>query len=221
MAKRLDVPIGRQFGKLVIVEEVEPKRHPSGRTMRMVAARCNCGTMTTIGLFNVVQGKSRSCGCGKIESGKRSARHGLSLTPTWNSWISMIQRCRDKNCANYARYGASGITVCDKWMTFENFLSDMGERADGMSIDRIDGTKGYEPGNCRWATSKQQARNMKTNRLLEFRGENISLAEWAERLGLNSSTIRTRLRDGWTVDRALKTPSAIYRKRQAELEVTQ
>lgn len=106
---------------------------------------------------------------------------------------------------HYARYGARGITVCAEWSTFANFLADMGPRPPGTSIDRIDNTKGYEPGNCRWATRTTQGRNTSAVRLITYRGESKCVAEWRDELGL-TRTVCARLYAGWDMDRALSTP---------------
>ena len=90
---------------------------------------------------------------------KSLVKHGMYRTPTYRSWDGMKQRCLNPKATGYSRYGGAGVTVCDAWLTFGNFLADMGERPEGTTLDRIDPTRGYEPGNCRWATRSVQNRN--------------------------------------------------------------
>jgi hypothetical protein len=99
----------------------------------------------------------------------------------------------------------SGIAVCERWKKFENFYSDMGNRPVGTSLDRIDGTKGYEPGNCRWATNKQQQVNKRTTVWLEFNGKRQCLKHWAIELGIGRACLQDRIKRGWSVERALST----------------
>ena len=126
-------------------------------------------------------------------------RHGharrKNWSPTYMSWVGMMQRCHYSKHAKYASYGGRGITVCERWRTFENFLADMGERSEGKSLDRIDSDKGYSPDNCRWATKSEQMRN--TRRALVFDGK--PLAQWAEESGVPYQTLKARLRDQGTI----------------------
>ncbi len=131
----------------------------------------------------------------------------------YDIWSAMIQRCHNPNSTGYLRYGGRGIFVCQRWRdSFNDFLADVGPRpGKGYSLDRIDNSKGYEPGNVRWATQKEQGRNTRTNRLLAFRGEVKSAAEWAEITGLTYSAIQRRLDVlHWTIEKTLSTP--IHRK---------
>ena len=122
----------------------------------------------------------------------------------------MLDRCYTPTCANYHNYGGRGITVCDRWREggFKVFISDMGPRPTPQhSIDRVDNNKGYSPENCRWATKKEQARNMRTNRLLTHNGVTATVAEWAEKLGVTITCITDRLdKLGMTVEEAVTTP---------------
>jgi hypothetical protein len=117
--------------------------------------------------------------------------------------MAMRRRCQDRNATAYANYGGRGITVCDRWQTFENFAADMGPMPEGFTLDRIDGNGNYEPANCRWASYTQQARNLRTNRMLTCDGETHCVSEWAEIKGMSVKTLGTRLSRGWTVERAL------------------
>ena len=138
---------------------------------------------------------------------KKRHGHAYPVSPTYNAWRSIIGRCKNESASSFKYYGGRGIKVCLRWHEFSNFLEDMGERPVGKSIDRIDNDGDYEPGNCRWATSKEQANNRRSNAYLEFGGERMNLEQWAERIGIPSNTLWMRLYDnGWTVKRALTTP---------------
>jgi hypothetical protein len=122
------------------------------------------------------------------------------------TWEVMRQRCHDPKHPAYKDYGARGIAVCERWNTFANFLADMGERPDGTTIDRKDGTKGYEPGNCRWATPSEQANNTRTNVAITCRGRTQNLKQWAKELGISHQVIRYRLAAGWSLEDTFNTP---------------
>ena len=141
-----------------------------------------------------------------------SVVHGASIghkvTSEYGTWSDMKQRCSNPRHRKYHRYGGRGIVVCERWQCFKNFFADMGRRPSiRHSLDRIDNNGNYEPGNCRWATTKQQARNTVSNQLVSFQGETLCLAEWAERKGIKPLTLRARIFEyGWTVERAMTTP---------------
>jgi hypothetical protein len=126
-------------------------------------------------------------------------KHGMSYHPLYRVWLSMKSRCNNKKNLKYPRYGGRGIRVCDRWNKFENFYADMGERPDGLSIDRINNNKGYNKKNCRWATIREQAKNTVNNVFLTYKGERLHLSEWARRIGIASSTITERRNKGWTI----------------------
>lgn len=124
-------------------------------------------------------------------------------TGSYHSWRAMMTRCYYKSSHKYPSYGGRGISVCQRWHVYENFLADMGERPLNLTLDRRDNNGNYEPGNCRWATQIVQNRNRRDNRKIQFAGENISQTEWAERTGIPLGTIRHRLKKGWSIERAL------------------
>lgn len=135
-----------------------------------------------------------------------STTHGMKGTPTYVSWIAARGRCRNPNDPAYGRYGGKGITFCERWDSFENFLADMGLRPDNMTLDREDNDKGYEPGNCRWATRVEQQNNKSTNRILTVDGVSKTAAEWAREKCLNPATINSRLHKGWSDKDAVMIP---------------
>src|ERR1051325_1987407 len=163
---------------------------------------CDCGKIVIVASQSLRRGHTQSCGCLRLRQLRASiTTHGHATAArslTYTSWQILIQRCQNPKNPAYPNYGGAGITVCERWQVFENFLADMGERASELySIDRIDNSGNYEPGNCRWATKKQQQRNRQGNHFITAFGETCTIAEWAERSQLAFSTISNRLRTGW------------------------
>jgi hypothetical protein len=153
-----------------------------------------------------------SCGCLKIELHLiRMTKHGHAnagkYSPTYRSWAMMLNRCRSKRAIRYCDYGGRGIIVCKRWYSFENFLSDMGERPSRCSIDRYPNNDGnYEPGNCRWANNMEQGSNTRKCKFHAFNGETKHISEWARKYGIGVSTLSHRIRIGWSIEKALTTP---------------
>lgn len=134
-----------------------------------------------------------------------STTHGMAKTPTYASWAAMLNRCRHPENNPYGTY--KGVSVCDRWLKFENFLADMGIRPEGTSLDRFpDGEGDYCPENCRWATPREQALNRKTTRWLEWEGEVYSLKDLAIHAGVKRLTLLMRLKRGWSIEKAVTTP---------------
>jgi hypothetical protein len=128
---------------------------------------------------------------------------------TFQVWAAMKQRCYNPKAQQYKNYGARGIQVCDRWLnSYMAFEQDMGLKPEGLSLDRIDNNGNYEPGNCRWATAKQQRRNQRNNRSLTFQGETKTIADWADQLGLSRVTVNGRLQRGFSCEEALLPTSA-------------
>lgn len=176
---------------------------------------CSCGNKKEIREDHVRYGYTNSCGCIKKTSTKESLekarstniRHGMSKTPIYNIWSAMKERCNNPEHKFYSYYGGRGITVCDRWGDFENFFADMGHRPDKKSLDRIDNDKGYGPENCRWATKAEQQSNLRTNKRIEFNGQNLTLSQWSEALGIHRNTIDQRFLAGWPIEKVLSTES--------------
>lgn len=118
----------------------------------------------------------------------------------------MHRRCRIASKENYKNYGGRGISVCERWNVFENFVSDMGEPPIGMSLDRIDNDKGYAPDNCRWADRKTQNRNRRLSRVITVGGVTMKLCEWADVSGLTAQMIYQRIKRGWSPEKAIREP---------------
>lgn len=163
--------VGKIYGRLTVLERIPSE---SGKTVWLCV--CECGERTKVRTERLVSGRTKSCGCYRKEcmaevSRKYSTVHGHNTVEyksgVWNSWHAMKQRCLDPNHSSYDSYGGAGIEVCKEWLDFINFYRDMGDRPEGHTIDRIDGTKGYYKGNCRWATPSQQQRNRHDTRLDE------------------------------------------------------
>lgn len=138
-------------------------------------------------------------------------KHGYARpecrSPTYRSWECARARCRNPNDPSYAEYGGRGITFSPAWDRFVDFLTDMGHRPQGHSLDRIDVERGYEPGNCRWASARQQGRNKRNNIRVTYQGEMMTLMELAERTEVPYQRLNERIvRRGWSVERAVTEP---------------
>lgn len=193
---------GRRFGRLVALAEAGTYRGSYNWL-----CRCDCGSEIVVWGNNLRRGTSQSCGCKATERiSKQNVTHRRSGTRTHMAWKNMRARCRNTKRPDYERYGGRGITFCERWERFENFLADMGEMPEGMSLDRIDNDKGYEPANCRWATATQQGRNQRKSLIITFQGRTMHLQDWSQELELPYNVLRERLRNGWTIERAFATP---------------
>jgi hypothetical protein len=153
--------VGQQFGRLTVINMVWKTEH-NGTRMQVCRCVCSCGTKRRVDPRDLKIGATVSCGCRMREA---PITHNRCYSGTYNSWRAMIERCTNRRHSTYERYGARGIIVCERWRQFSSFLADMGDRPVGRSLDRYpDNAGNYEPGNCRWATPKQQAKNCKPRR---------------------------------------------------------
>lgn len=158
--KRPDIPIGTRFTRLVVVGVADRRRHS-------LVCRCDCGAERIVIASCLLRGTTKSCRCLHRDTAHLKSRiHGGTKTPEWSAWRDIIARCENPKVRSYADYGGRGIKVCAEWRNdFAAFLRDVGPRPfPELSIDRVDNDGHYEPGNCRWATAKQQANNKRNSR---------------------------------------------------------
>jgi hypothetical protein len=184
---------GAVFGRLTVVElDVERTSRGKGTYWNTV---CECGSEKTVFIGNLRSGHTTSCGCFNLEQ-IRKVRCDYSeyiRGRTYRIWSNMLTRCTNPNVRAYVDYGGRGITVDARWYKFESFLMDMGESPVGMTIERIDNSRGYTKDNCRWATLTEQGRNKRNNVVIEYRGVSKCLSAWCEELDVNYGTMWARL----------------------------
>lgn len=237
MSKVNDIT-GQRFGRLVVLERVgiDKWRSPTWRCL------CDCGKETTVDSHRLKRGNTKSCGClareihssclvayNKSESGRNKTAelnksnkttHGMSKSRLYGVWRDMKDRCNNPENPYYADYGGRGISVCGEWSNFEPFrdwalasgYDEFAKRGD-CTLNRSDNNGNYCPENCVWSTMKDQSNNRRSNRLIACRGETHTLAEWSSIVGISRETIKTRIRLGWSVEKALYTPVVKKRDR--------
>ena len=172
---------------------------------------CDCGQEKSIAGSNLRNGLIMSCGClQKQQASEANKKHGESQkSKEYATWLGMRKRCNCVTSEDYPDYGGRGITVCERWDVFANFLEDMGRCPTGYSLDRIDVNKGYSPDNCRWADAKTQARNKTNTRWITYNGITKALCEWAELSGTKRTMIDKRIRRGWSIGEAIYGRGAV------------
>lgn len=202
------VTLGQVFGRLTVVS-----RAPNDKTRNSQwNCVCECGTQKIVRSKCLKLGKVKSCGCLQREviivANKLRIKHGLATGPlprVYVIWSGILQRCYNKNNQSYKDYGARGITVCDSWHIFTNFLADMGEPPKGYSIERKDNNGNYCPQNCIWASAKTQNRNRRSNRILTYKGKTCTLIEHCEDQQIPYALVNNRLNKlGWPIEKALR-----------------
>lgn len=193
---RLKDLTGLVFGRLTAIKRIE--QTGTTKNARWLC-QCSCGNTHEANSSALLRGAIKSCKClAKELTIKLFTTHGGSRSPEWNTWQGMRQRCANPKSEKFQLYGARGIVVCARWRaSFEEFLKDMGKKpTPGHSLDRIDVNGGYGPENCRWATPKVQANNLRATRYVTVNKETKPLSYWIEDSGIASQTVHNRIARG-------------------------
>lgn len=193
---------GTRFGRWAVIGACnEPRK---------LECVCDCGTIRNVRVDRLRVGGSLSCGCLRDEI---IAKHGITRASsdfdakgTYYVWSAMKERCANPNNPRYKDYGGRGITFCERWASFKQFLADMGVRPASTTLERKDNNRGYSPDNCKWADRVEQQNNMRSNRRLSLNGRTLTLSQWSLEAGIDKHLLSCRLRRGWTVERALFQP---------------
>lgn len=201
------LPVGMKFGKLTVIGRSAVRKHRHA----YYACTCTCGQHTAanpiaVRKYHLQSGHAQSCGCsrrGKKHNGSGRAGGGLWGAREYKAYYDAKRRCTDPNHFDYCRYGHLPFL----YSSYEEFFAEVGTAPAGYSLDRIDNTRGYVPGNCQWASRRRQANNRSTNVVLEVAGHSRTATEWAKEYGLNAHTVRQRIRrGGWPPEKAVTTP---------------
>lgn len=197
----------KKFNRLTVIERAENNKYNRATWL----CKCDCGNMIIVSGNALLKSNTKSCGCLRSETVRKSKNkiHGMTDTRIFHCWSAMKDRCTNERHKAYKNYGGRGIRVCDEWLhdfqTFYEWAMENGY-SDELSIDRIDNDGNYEPSNCRWITYKEQQNNKRTNHYLEYDGEVKTIAQWAEIVGIKRKVLTQRINNGWTTEKALTTP---------------
>lgn len=196
---------GQVFGRLTAVDL---STQPNLRKGTWWNVQCECGNTKIVTSSNLRTGITRSCGCLAREAASiRRTIHGMFGTKIYASWASMIYRCNNPKAQAYHNYGGRGVTVCSRWLEFQNFYLDMGNSYwEGAEIDRTNNDGNYEPSNCGWVTTKANVRNKRNTWFVEYGGARRKLVELCEELGVSRRNVESRLYQGWSLEDSLAIP---------------
>lgn len=215
MKKKIEFSKGHKFGDLTFLEEDFHEKEVTGfQKYRKAVVQCFCGRKFITRISGLKNGRVTSCGCRRKDGLlKRITRHNQSESSEYASWEAMKARCLNPKNKFYNNYGGRGITVCDKWLDFKNFINDMGKKpSKEYTIDRIDVNGNYEPHNYRWSDKHTQCRNRRTNVKFEINGETKILMDIARENNLHQQTIKDRISKGMTIEEAISKSYKYTRK---------
>lgn len=218
------IKIGDKFGRLTVIGFAGHSRTKSGKSKLLVKCKCSCGNVVITPSSNLTTGDTKSCGCYHLDKAKEICtgntfgyKHGGTIYNhrLYAVYTTMHQRCENPNCDYYDRYGGRGIYVCKEWSgengfsNFREWAMNNGYNPDATkgecTINRIDNDGPYSPDNCEWVNRTAQMNNTSANRYLTYNGETYTVTEWANKLGINFSTIENRLCNGWSIEKTLST----------------
>jgi len=202
---------GERFSRFTVISQSSRRKY--------FTCRCDCGTIKDVRGDHLKYGKTQSCGClHKEQASARSAvmhaanvKHGLSGSRIYSVWRGILSRCENRKATHFHSYGGRGISVCERWHSFDNFLADMGIPDEGMTIDRINNDGNYEPGNCRWATRGEQSLNLRNTRLVEIEGVTYKAAILAKLAGMKTDSIVARAQKYATLAEVLSPGKYVFR----------
>lgn len=185
MSKKPQDRVGLRYGRLVVTGSIYVRGLGTGWK-----CLCDCGKEIYADGSNLNSGNTQSCGCYHASLHRT---HGKTKSRIYSIWKGMLRRCQKPHAPEYRHYGGRGITVCERWQKFENFLEDMGEPPDGLTIDRTNNDGNYEPGNCTWATYSEQLNNRRNNFVIEAFGKKQTLYQWAAEMKMPPTTLKNRI----------------------------
>lgn len=190
---------GQKFGRLTVIKRVGSKNGQA-----QWECRCDCGNIKFITTAILKCGGTKSCGCYSKDC---HTKHGDHKERLYRIWCGMNGRCNHVSNTNFKYYGAKGIKICKEWEDYKTFKAWAIQNGykDDLSLDRINNSENYEPGNCRWVTMKEQQNHKTNNHKLTYNGEEKTISEWAEITGIKTATLFTRIKRGWSTERALTT----------------
>lgn len=184
--------VGRKYGKLTILEKLDARYECANKKSTFWKCQCDCGKIAELPGRLMLSGNTKSCGCYhrefKITHGKSRGK-----SRAYTSWADMKARCLNPNSEVYNYYGGRGILICDEWLKFENFISDMGEPPTPThTLDRKNTNGNYEPSNCRWATKEEQSNNTRRSLFVEYNNQRKTVAQWARIIKMPAHKLRAK-----------------------------